>query len=84
MASVGDIEIDTTWQGLGTALFGGEGIFWVQCSGQGDVLVNSFGAIYEVEVDGEYVVDTSHIVAYEDTLNFKYLQIIKRLDFQLS
>ena len=68
LASVGDIEIDTTWQGLGTALFGGEGIFWVQCSGQGDVLLNSFGAIYEVEVDGEYVVDTSHIVAYEDTL----------------
>ena len=70
LAAVGNIEIDTSWQGLGAALFGGEGIFWVKCSGQGDVLLNSFGAIYEVEVDGEYVVDTSHIVAYEDTLNF--------------
>jgi uncharacterized protein (TIGR00266 family) len=70
LAACGDIEIDTAWQGLGAALFGGEGIFWVKCSGQGDVLLNSFGAIYEVDVDGEYCVDTSHIVAYEETLNF--------------
>jgi len=70
LGSVGHIDIDTTWQGLGAALFGGEGIFWVKCSGQGDVLLNSFGAIYEVDVDGEYTVDTSHIVAYEDTLSF--------------
>ena len=70
LASVGPIDIDTTWQGLGAALFGGEGIFWVKCSGQGDVLLNSFGAIYEIEVNGEYVVDTSHVVAYEDTLHF--------------
>ena len=70
LASVGRIDIDTTWQGLGAALFGGDGIFWVKCSGQGDVLLNSFGAIYEIDVDGEYVVDTSHIVAYEDSLSF--------------
>lgn len=70
LAACGEIEIDTAWQGLGAALFGGEGIFWVKCSGQGDVLLNSFGAIYEVDVDGEYCVDTSHIVAYEETLNF--------------
>jgi uncharacterized protein (TIGR00266 family) len=70
LAACGKIDIDTTWQGLGAALFGGEGLFWVKCSGQGDVLLNSFGAIYEIEVDGEYCVDTSHIVAYEETLNF--------------
>lgn len=70
LASVGTIEIDTTWQGLGAALFGGEGMFWVKCTGVGEVLLNSFGAVYEVTVNGEYTVDTSHIVAYEDTLQF--------------
>ena len=42
----------------------------VKCSGNGDLFLNSFGAVYEVEVDGEYTVDTGHIVAYEDTLQF--------------
>ena len=70
LASTNDIEIDTTWAGLGAAVFSGEGIFWVKCTGQGPLLLNSFGAIYPVDVDGEYVVDTGHIVAYEDTLQF--------------
>ncbi len=71
LASSPGIEIDTTWAGLGNALFSGEGIFWVKCTGTGTVLFNSFGAIYPIDVDGEYVVDSGHIVAYEDTLTFK-------------
>ena len=70
MASDTDIEIDATWQGFGKALFSGESIFWLKCSGEGDLFLSSFGAIYEVEVDGEHVVDTGHIVAFEDTLQF--------------
>lgn len=71
LASTQGIEVDATWQGLGAGLFGGEGMFWVKCSGQGEVLLNSFGAIYEVEVGQEgYIVDTGHIVAFEDTLRF--------------
>ena len=70
LASGPNIEIDTTWEGFGAALFSGEAIFWLKCSGTGDVLLNSFGAIYEVDVDGDYVVDTGHIVAFEDTLKF--------------
>jgi len=71
LASTAGIEIDTTWAGMSNALFSGEGVFWVKATGTGDVLVNAFGAIYEVEVDGGYTVDTGHIVAYEDTLSFK-------------
>ncbi len=70
LASDTDIEIDATWQGLGKALFSGEGMFWLKCSGAGDLFLSSFGAIYEIEVDGEHVVDTGHIVAFEDTLQF--------------
>ena len=70
LASTGGIELDTNWQGWGSALFSGESIFWINCSGTGTVLLNSFGGIYEVDVDGEYVVDTGHIVAFDDTLQF--------------
>ena len=48
-----------------------KGMFWVKCSGSGPLLLNSFGAIYEVDVDGDYVVDTGHIVAFEDSLSFQ-------------
>lgn len=71
LASDQGIAIDATWQGFAKALFGGEGMFWVKCSGDGEVILNSYGAIYEVEVDGGYVVDTGHIVAFEDTLSFQ-------------
>ncbi len=63
------VQVSTTNQGLTVGLFGGQGLFWVQCQGQGDVLVSTFGAIAVVEVDGELIVDTSHVVAHEDTLS---------------
>ena len=64
------IQMDIGWQGFKT-LFSGESLFWLKIAGQGKVLLSSFGAIYEEEVDGEYIVDTGHIVAFEDSLSFK-------------
>jgi len=63
------VEIDLGWQGL-KAAFSGESIFWVHLRGTGKVIVNSFGAIYPVPIDGEHIVDTGHIVAFNETLNF--------------
>jgi uncharacterized protein (TIGR00266 family) len=71
LASGPGIAIDATFQGVGKALFSGESVFWVHCSGRGDLLLSSFGAIYEVDVDGSYIVDSGHIVAFEDTLGFE-------------
>jgi uncharacterized protein (TIGR00266 family) len=79
LASDTAIEIDATWQGIGKALFSGEGMFWVKCSGTGDLLLNSFGAIYPIEVSGEHVVDTGHIVAFEETLQFQLGKASKSL-----
>lgn len=64
------IEIDMGWQGFKSFL-SGENIFWLNLKGKGQVILNSFGAIYAVPVDGEYIVDTGHIVAFNETLNFK-------------
>jgi uncharacterized protein (TIGR00266 family) len=71
LASGTGVAVDATFQGLGNALFSGEGVFWVKCSGQGDVFLSSFGAIYEVEVEDTHIVDSGHIVAFEDTLQLK-------------
>ena len=63
------IDVDMGWQGF-KSILSGENIFWVNLKGQGQVVVSSFGAIYPVEVDGEYIVDSGHIVAFNETLNF--------------
>jgi uncharacterized protein (TIGR00266 family) len=70
VASDHDIDIDFGWQGF-KSFFSGESAFWLNISGTGKVIFNSFGAIYPVEVDGEYIVDTGHIVAFNETLDFK-------------
>lgn len=69
MASTSGVDIDLGFQGL-RSLFSGESIFWLTISGSGLVLLSAFGGIYEIDVDGEYVVDTGHIVAFERSLNF--------------
>jgi uncharacterized protein (TIGR00266 family) len=63
------IEIDLGWQGF-KSFISGESVFWVNLKGSGKVVVSSFGAIYPIEVDGEYIVDSGHIVAFNETLNF--------------
>ncbi len=63
------IDVDATWQGFKNVL-SGESIFWLRLKGSGQVLLSSFGAIYPIEVDGEHIVDTGHIVAFSETLDF--------------
>ena len=62
--------MDMSWQGM-KSLFSGEGLFWLKMKDTGPVIVSSYGTIYSVMVEDGYVVDTGHIVAYEDTLNFE-------------
>ncbi|NJO50258.1 MAG: TIGR00266 family protein [Leptolyngbyaceae cyanobacterium RM2_2_4] len=69
LASTPGVDLDLGFQGL-KSVFSGESIFWLTASGSGLVLLSAFGGIYEIKVDGEYIVDTGHIVAFEKTLNF--------------
>lgn len=64
------VDIDMGWQGF-KSFFSGESVFWLNLSGHGKVVLSSYGAIYPIEVNGEYVVDTGHIVAFNEGLEFK-------------
>lgn len=70
LACVSNVDITLGFQGL-KSLFSGESIFWLSITGQGPVILTSFGGIYEIDVDGDYIVDTGHIVAFERSLDFK-------------
>lgn len=64
-----DISIDASWQGF-KSIVAKESVFWLKATGKGTLIFNSFGAIYTIDVDGEHIVDTGHIVAFEETLSF--------------
>jgi uncharacterized protein (TIGR00266 family) len=64
------VAMDISWEGLKN-IFSGENIIWLQFSGTGQVVVNAFGALYPVQVEDEYIVDTGNIAAFEDSLEFK-------------
>jgi len=48
-----------------------EGLFRIAVSGTGKVWYGAFGALLDREIDGEYIVDTSHLVAYEPSIKLK-------------
>jgi len=70
LCSDDDIATTAKWGGAKT-FFGGEGLVMLKATGAGPIAFNSFGGIREIEVDGEFTVDTGHIVAFESTLSFK-------------
>jgi uncharacterized protein (TIGR00266 family) len=69
VASEPSVTVDVGWHGFKT-LFAGEGLFWLQLKGSGKTILSSFGAIYPIEIDGETIVDSGHIVAFNETLQF--------------
>ena len=75
VASSMGIDIQTKWQGFIKGFFSGESLFLIRCSGNGDLWFNTYGAMIKIEVDGEYVVDTGHIVAFTDGLDYSVSRI---------
>lgn len=65
------LSLDTKLGGFKT-FFAGEGIFVLRASGPGRVIVAAFGALERVDVDGEVVIDTGHLVAWEDSPDLTY------------
>lgn len=64
------VNMNISWEGF-KSVFAGENMIWLEMSGRGKVIINAYGMIYPVEVDGEYIVDTGNIVAYDQNLTYK-------------
>lgn len=71
LAGDAGLEVNTKWGGA-KSFFGGEGLFVLQVTGTGLLLLSSFGAIHRKRLGpGErYVVDTGHLVAWEGTTQY--------------
>jgi len=71
LAGAPEINLDVKWGGAKT-FFGSEGLFLLRASGDGPILLCSYGAIHRVPLDGTrtYLCDTGHVVAFTEGLQF--------------
>ena len=73
LACDSSVSYEMKRQSFGKAIFGGTGGFFImETKGNGSMLVNSYGDILEVNMDGSnpLVVDNTHVVAWSTTLNY--------------
>lgn len=69
VAAPDSVDIDTKFQGF-KGFLSGESLFFLRASGSGPVLINAFGAIETLDLDGELIVDTGHLVAFDDGIDY--------------
>lgn len=64
------VKLSLEWAGI-MSWIGGEGLFRLKVTGSGSVFFGAYGSLLEKEIQGEYIVDTSHLVAYEPGMKLK-------------
>ncbi|MBD2313667.1 TIGR00266 family protein [Desertifilum sp. FACHB-1129] len=67
IAHAGQTHLGVKWAGF-KSWFAREGLFKLQVKGTGLVFFGAYGGITKHRVNGEFVVDTGHLVAYEPTI----------------
>ena len=72
------LQVDTKF-GSAKSWLGGEGLFLLQITGTGLLLVSSFGAIHRktLRPGEQYVVDTGHLVAWEGQMQYNLRKAAK-------
>jgi uncharacterized protein (TIGR00266 family) len=64
------VRLGLKWAGL-VSFIAREGLFKIAVTGPGKVWYGAYGALVEREIDGELIVDTSHLVAYETGITLR-------------
>lgn len=57
------VKMGVAWAGF-SSFFAGEGLFKLKLSGSGQVFFGAYGGITKKRVNGEFIVDSGHLVAY--------------------
>jgi uncharacterized protein (TIGR00266 family) len=72
VAATPDVQIDTRVGGF-RGFFSGAGVFVLKATSQapgGKLLVGAFGGLEAIPCDGNLVIDTGHLVAWDATLSY--------------
>ena len=82
LASTPDVHTDANFQGL-RGLFN-EGLFVLTVSGTGTLFFNGYGDVERIDVDGSYVIDNGHAVAWEPSLQYSLTKARRIRSFLFS
>ena len=70
ICSTPGIKLGVKYAGLGSFI-GREGLFKLVVKGKGTLWYGAYGGLVDKQVEGEYIVDTRHLVAYEPHMKLK-------------
>jgi uncharacterized protein (TIGR00266 family) len=75
LASESGIELNTKFSGK--AFRAGEGVSMLEATGNGTLLVSSYGAIFERQLGAgeKYIVDTTHLVAFDASMEVRTMAV---------
>jgi uncharacterized protein (TIGR00266 family) len=71
IASTQNVQIETKVGGF-RSFFAGEGVFVLKATaaGPGQMLIGAFGGVEQLNCDGNLVIDTGHLVAWDASLTY--------------
>ncbi len=72
IASTQNIDLDVKWEGFTKGLFG-QGLFMLRATGNGQLFINTFGAIdvHSLKAGQTLIVDNFHLVGFSDACSYK-------------
>ena len=70
IASTPGLKLGVKWAGLASGI-GREGFFKLLVSGTGTLWYGAYGGLVDKQIEGQYIVDTGHLVAYQPHLKLK-------------
>ncbi len=70
------IDVDTKWGGAKT-FFSREGLFLLKCTGTGELVLSSYGAIKTIDLAAgqTHVMDTGHMVAFSEGTGYEVKKV---------
>lgn len=76
LAAPSTIDVDSSWGGAKT-FFSREGLIMLKCTGSGDLVVASYGAIHGIDLapGQRYIVDTGHMVGWEEGVSYEVRKV---------
>jgi uncharacterized protein (TIGR00266 family) len=70
VGSTPGLRLGLKWAGL-ASLIGREGLFKLNVTGSGTLWYGAYGGLIDRDIDGEFIVDTAHLVAYDPSIKLK-------------
>jgi uncharacterized protein (TIGR00266 family) len=75
IASTGGVDLDVKWEGFTKGLFG-QGLFMIKATGNGQLFINTFGAIdsHSLLPGQVMIVDNFHLVAFSESCSYRVIK----------